>query len=297
MLAIDLGGTKISGAIVDSDYQILHEITVPSRDSIEGIADPNLQRTKELIRDLCQVARERSIPISMGCAGFPEYVNLRGELTTRDNIDWVIQPQLDFEQLTGFKWLAQSDVRCAGEAEAFLGAGKDTADFVYLTISSGISHTHFLNGQAVTGADGEAIGFGLIEIEVDGEKVLLENYASGLGISRRYARGSNDFSVDAKQLMTLLGADERAYEIVASATNLLGKEIGNLAKELKTEKIVIGGGLWLGSEEFRKLTIASFQVTCRTNSYEARIVNAEVANSGVIGAAIYAFAADASANN
>ena len=295
VLAIDLGGTKISGAIVNSDLGIVFESTVPSRDSIEGIADPNLNRTKELIGSLCDFARDNKILLSSGCAGFPEYVNLQGELTTRDNIDWGLQPQDDFKALTGFNWLAQSDVRCAGLAEATLGAGRNSQNFVYVTVSSGISHTHFLEGIAISGPNGEAIGFGLLEIEVSGKKVLLENYCSGLGIARRYAKEFGDFSIDAKALLGLVEVDAKACGVVASATQVLGEELAKLALELETSAIVMGGGLWLGSQAYRELTMNSFHRACETLENEAIVVNAEMRNSGVIGAAIYAFDADKSA--
>ncbi len=295
MLALDLGGTKICGAIVNSDLDIIYETTIPSRDSIAGIADPNLDRTKNLILSLCDIAQSKNISLTRGCAGFPEYVNLEGELTTRDNIDWKLQPQIDFNALTGIPWLAQSDVRCAGIAEAGAGAGRDLDDFIYVTVSSGISHTHFLEGKAITGLHGDAIGFGLIEIEVSGDKVVLENYCSGLGISRRFAEKSNDFSIDAKALLGLIDNDADARQIVISATEVLGKELANLALDLDSSTIVIGGGLWLGSQAYRELTFKSFYHTCESLGLNASVVDAEVNNSGVIGAAIYALEADSSA--
>ena len=45
----------------------------------------------------------------------------------------------------------------------------------------------------------------------------------------------------------------------------------------------------MGSQVYRELTLKSFQISCETLGIEAIVVNAEVKNSGVIGAAIYAF--------
>lgn len=290
VLAIDLGGSKISGAIVDSSFSLVDQKSVPSRKSIQGIADPHLSATRALITELCSEAKERGIDLAYGAAGFPEYVDLEGTLTTRDNIDWRVQPQEDFTLLTGFAWVAQSDVRCAGIAEAQQGAGQGESDFVYVTVSSGISHTHFLEGRAVTGSQGEAIGFGLIEVEISGQSQVLENYCSGLGIARRYAQVAGDYSLDAQSLMEQFEVDTKAREIITTACEVLGVELAKLADQLSTPVIVVGGGLWLGSAQYRELVLQSFEKFCQVLNVRPSIRNAEVEHSGVIGAAIYAFA-------
>lgn len=290
VLAIDLGGSKISGAIVDSDFFVLVQKSIPSRKSIQGIADPQLLGTKNLIAELCARAERDGIVLAIGCAGVPEYVNLEGVLTTADNIDWQVQPQEDFALLTGFPWVAQSDVRCAGIAEAQQGAGQGESDFVYVTVSSGVSHTHFLDGRAVTGSQGEAIGFGLTEVEISGQSHVLENYCSGLGIARRYAKVVGDYSLDAKSLMDRFEVDGKAREIITTACEVLGVELAKLADQLSTPVIVVGGGLWLGSAQYRGLVLESFERFCQGLNISPTIGNAEVEHSGVIGAAIYAFA-------
>lgn len=289
VLAIDLGGSKISGAIISSDFSLPVQKTVPSRQTIQGIADPQLFETKKLILELCSEAKARGIDFAYGAAGFPEYVDLEGTLTTRDNIDWRLQPQEDFSSLTGFPWIAQSDVRCAGIAEARLGAGRAEMDFVYVTISSGISHTHFLDGQAVTGSQGEAIGFGLTEVEISGRAHVLENYCSGLGIARRYAQHSENMSMDAKALTERYEIDATAREIITTASAVLGTEMAKLAYQLSTPVVVVGGGLWLGSRNYRELVVESFEKTMSEMKSVSSVRNAQVEHSGVIGAAIYVF--------
>lgn len=290
VIALDLGGSKITGAIVNSELKILAQKTIPSRETIAGIADPGMVRTKELIAELCAKAISLGIDLVGGVAGFPEYVDLSGMLTSADNIDWKLQPQEDFANLTGFPWIAQSDVRCAGIAEAHIGSGHECSDFVYITVSSGISHTHFLQGRAITGPNGEAIGFGLIEIETPEGKYVLENYSSGLGIARRYARSSNDFTSDAKSLVGRFDDDGVAREIISSASTVLGVEMARLAAQLPTQVLVVGGGLWLGSSLYRELTTTSFHAASQNIGIDSEIRSATVEHSGVIGAAIYAFA-------
>ncbi len=289
VIAIDIGGTKISGALVDPQLQILHQITIPSREGVIGVADPGLVRTHGVITDLLDLAKMHGIEVSQGAAGFPEYVTLDGSLTTRDNIDWQGQPKQEFAEISGFPWIIESDVRCAGTAEARIGAGKDFSDFVYITVSSGISHTHFLGGSAQPGSDGSAIGFGVHELLLEGETRSLESYASGLGIARRYALVSGHDSAHAPEVFAQYDTDNDAHRIVKSAAEILGSEIAKFAWEMRTHYIVIGGGLWLGSDLYRSLVRNAFNRELQVRAHSAQIVEATVADSGVIGAAIYAF--------
>jgi len=58
---------------------------------------------------------------------------------------------------------------------------------------------------------------------------------------------------------------------------------------LDPEKIVIGGGLWLGSELYRKLVIASYADNASKRRPAPKILNARTgATAAVIGAAIAA---------
>ncbi len=289
VIAIDIGGTKINGALVDERFQILHQIIAPSRDGVIGIADPGLTRTESVIRELLEIARSEGIDVKEGAAGFPEYVTLDGTLLTRENIDWQGQPKQEFAEISGFPWIIESDVRCAGTAEARIGAGKDFSDFVYITVSSGISHTHFLGGCAQPGSDGSAIGFGVHELLLEGQIRSLESYASGLGIARRYALVSGHDSAHAPEVLAQYDTDNDAHRIVKSAAEILGSEIAKFAWEMGTHYIVIGGGLWLGSDLYRSLVRDAFNRELQVRAHSAQIVEAIVADSGVIGAAIYAF--------
>lgn len=288
VLAIDVGSSKISGAIVDKDLKILHKELIASRDSVTGLADQNLERTKTMINSLKKIADKEGISIFSAAAGFPEYIDLDGNLTSRDQIDWKIQPSMDFPQILRVPWTIQSDVRCAGIAEARVGSGKNESDFVYITISTGISHTHFIGGKPISGFDGRAIGFGVIEIDTGMGVMPLENFSSGLGIARRYSAITGDTTINAKSLFDDYKGNSLATEIIESAAAILGREIAIFVNSLPTKVIVIGGGLWMGSAIYRDLVLTSFQKISQELGYNGNILSAAVSDAGVIGTAIYA---------
>ena len=52
VLAVDVGATKIHGGILDENLKIIHEEKIASRESLLGLADQGLRRTKNTIANL-----------------------------------------------------------------------------------------------------------------------------------------------------------------------------------------------------------------------------------------------------
>lgn len=285
-LAIDVGASKIAGALIDSGYQILHELVKPARQSLYGHADPDLTITKEIITELIELAKDNGIEVKNGGACFAEYVKPDQLLNSRDQIAWSAQPKDDFAELTGFSWVIESDVRAMALAEAN-AAGLN--DFLFVTVSSGISHSLVINGKPWAGATGEAIGFGVTQIDNSQESPTLEQFSSGMGIARRYQQAVSKDIDGAETVFALYEKDPIANEIIESAANVLGKSLAVVVDYLDPEKIIIGGGLWLGSDIYRKLVIASYETNAAKRRKAPEIINSiGGAKAAVIGAAIAA---------
>lgn len=285
-LAIDVGASKIAGALIDSGYQILHELVKPARQSLYGHADPDLTITKEIITELIELAKDNGIQVKNGGACFAEYVKPDQLLNSRDQIAWSAQPKDDFAELTGFSWVIESDVRAMALAEAN-AAGLN--DFLFVTVSSGISHSLVINGKPWAGATGEAIGFGVTQIDNSQESPTLEQFSSGMGIARRYQQAVSKDIDGAETVFALYEKDPIANEIIESAANVLGKSLAVVVDYLDPEKIIIGGGLWLGSDIYRKLVRASYETNAAKRRKAPEIINSiGGVKAAVIGAAIAA---------
>lgn len=285
-LAIDVGASKIAGALLDDNLKILHELSIAGRGSLYGLADPDLLLTKDLITQLLALAKAENIAVVKAGACFAEYVTPSQELNSRDQIAWNVQPKVDFAALTGLEWTIESDVRAMALAEArFSGL----SNLLFVTVSSGISHALVINGKPWAGATGEAIGFGITQIDNSMESLTLEQFSSGMGIARRY-QGSAQIDVDsAETVFANYRSDEIARNVIDSAAAVLGKSLAALVDYLDPAKIVIGGGLWLGSEVYRKLVLASYTENASKRRIAPEILNAVTgANSAVIGAALAA---------
>ena len=285
-LAIDVGASKIAGALINADFEILHELSIPARQSLYGLADPDLALTKKMITELLEVAKSQGIEVSKGGACFAEYITPDQLLNSRDQIAWSAQPKQDFTNLTGFSWVIESDVRAMALAEAKASSLKD---FLFVTISSGVSHALVINGKPWSGATGEAIGFGITQIDNSQESPILEQYSSGMGIARRYQQVESKDIESAENVFANYNGDKVAKEVIDSAATVLGKSLAAMVDYVDPAKIVIGGGLWLGSEVYRNLVLASYEKNVSKRRKAPEVINSiSGAKAAVIGAAIIA---------
>ena len=285
-LAIDVGASKISGALVGESFEILHNEIVPARTALYGDADPDLAITKALIKALLQVAKEKNLEVTKGGACFAEYVTPDQLLNSKDQIAWSVQPKDDFAALTGFAWTIESDVRAMALAES---RAADVKDFLFVTVSSGISHALVIAGKPWAGATGEAIGFGITQIDNSQESPSLEQFSSGLGIARRYQKVTGADVTSAETVFAQYEKDPNVQEIVDSAASVLGKSLAAMVDYLDPAKIIIGGGLWLGSDLYRNLVLASYEKNVTKRRKAPVVINSVAGNSAaVIGAAIAA---------
>ena len=285
-LAIDVGASKISGALVGESFEILQNEIVPARTALYGDADPDLAITKALIKAMMQVAKEKNLEVTKGGACFAEYVTPDQLLNSRDQIAWSVQPKEDFAALTGFAWTIESDVRAMALAES---RAADVKDFLFVTVSSGISHALVIGGKPWAGATGEAIGFGITQIDNSQESPILEQFSSGLGIARRYQKATGTDVTSAEIVFAQYEKDPIAKEIIGSAAAVLGKSLAAMVDFLDPAKIVIGGGLWLGSDLYRGLVLASYEKSVTKRRKAPEVVNSVAGNNAaVLGTAIAA---------
>ena len=170
ILGIDIGGSGIKGAIVDTATGELKSerirLVTPQPATPEAVA----QTLKELVD---QIGYKGPI----GC-GFPARV-INGEVLTAANIDksWInVKVEDLFSKVTGQKVFVANDADVAGLAELTFGAVKDyKGPVLFLTIGTGIGSALFINGQMYPNTE-----FGQIKFKGD----IAEHYCSDAGRER-----------------------------------------------------------------------------------------------------------------
>ena len=144
VLGIDIGGTGIKGAPVDTVKGVLLDerfrVLTPHPATPEAVADA-----------VAEVAKNFKWKGRISC-GFPAVVK-KGVILTAANVDksWVgTDAKALFEKATGCKTTITNDADAAGIAELEFGAGRGHHDLVLMvTLGTGIGTALFVNRQLV----------------------------------------------------------------------------------------------------------------------------------------------------
>lgn len=142
MLGIDIGGSGIKGAMVDTtagDF-LTDRLRVPT---------PQPSKPKPVLNAVKQIVRHFDWQGPIGCT-FPAVVQ-RGVTLTAANVheDWIgTDARSLLEKRTGNPVAVLNDADAAGIAEMKFGAGRDRSGLVIiLTLGTGIGSAVFINGQ------------------------------------------------------------------------------------------------------------------------------------------------------
>ena len=262
-IGIDIGATKVLGGVVNvGTGNVLHSEEIaarPQRDPVTVLDDIVGLATR--MRD---AAENASLTVQGLGVGIAEIVDPSGNITTRDTFDWLDQPIAARFVKIASPVVVESDVRAAACAEARFGAGRDLNTFAYVTIGSGISSCLMIDGNPLVGHTGSAIVLSSATTQEHcplcgkTHAFCLEDYASGLGLTRRYAEVTSREINRAEEVFDAAAAgDDEATHIIKSAARALGKNIAQLTNLFDPAAIVLGGGLGLVSGLYRDTLIAS----------------------------------------
>jgi glucokinase len=243
VIAVDLGGSSMKGAIVSESGRTLTTETraTPGADVVDALF--------ELVRHLADTAAAHGHRVAAAGVVTPGMVDeTSGSVVYASNLDWrdvplrdLLSARLEFPVAVGH------DVRAAGLAEQLLGAARGSRDFVLVPIGTGVAAALVTAGHTITGALGAGGEVGHIPVVPGGEvcpcgqRGCLEVYASGGGVARRYAaRGGAALS--SRDIVSRLGSDPLADEVWGDAVRVLSQGLAILTLLLDPREIVIGGG-------------------------------------------------------
>ncbi|MFM7014360.1 MAG: ROK family protein [Actinomycetota bacterium] len=305
-IGIDIGGTKIAGALVDSTGEVLRELKVPSP------IDSSAAMVEAIVSLINQLAKgEKVVGAGVAAAGFLSAD--REIMYHAPNIAaWRNEP---LKKLIATKVevpvLLENDANAAGWAEFQFGAGKDVSSMIMLTIGTGVGGAVITGGNLIQGGFGIAGELGHVLVEPGGNlcgcglKGCLETYASGTALlkSARELASSND--PKGKRLRELQEQDgelsgERVYQailegddgavgLVNRLAEYLGLSIGAIfVPVLDPQLAVIGGGVSAAGEvllkPIREATLRN--LPAKGFRPEIQVVSAKYLNqAGLIGAA------------
>ena len=248
-LAIDLGGTKASFAVIDSKGAVLSRSKRPSH---EGGATVTFEALAASAADTVRAAglgwgdvRGAGLVVpgiynpATGRAWAP---NLWGpdEIPLRD----ALAPRLPVPVVI------DSDRSGYVLGEQWQGAARGSRDVVFLAVGTGIGAGILSDGRLVRGSGGIAGAVGWFALdprwrEDYGRVGAFEAEAAGPGLARRLGAASAEAVADAAR-----GGDPAARRAVGETVEWLAMGIANLISTLNPQVVVLGGGLMLAADLF-----------------------------------------------
>lgn len=251
VLALDLGGTKIRGALVHGTeaprLERVTEVPTPATAGREAI----LAAAAELAEQIRSGATVRAVGLSS--AGVIDSDRGRVTHATASLTGWAgTDLRTPLAERFGVPVSVLGDVHAHGLGEARFGTGRDRASMLLIAVGTGIGGCHVVEGRTVLGAHGAAGHVGHVPVpEAEGVPCPcgrtghLEGLASGPGILQLARRLGADASLrDGRALAAAAAAGEgpahEAYRIAGLAT---GRAIGALLNVLDPEVVALTGGV------------------------------------------------------
>ena len=193
-IGVDIGGTKILGAVVDARGTVLGEHRIPSPSGWDEMRDAIVS----VVRELRTIAAEVST-VGVGAAGM---VDLDGMIHYAPNVPGfrTVPVQAALAEATGMFTVVDNDANAAAFAELELGVAAGMRDAMVITLGTGIGGGVIVDGKVLRGAHGFAAEIGHFQIDANGpmcacgERGHWEAMASGnaLGRMAREAAGAGD---------------------------------------------------------------------------------------------------------
>lgn len=303
-VGIDIGGTKIAGALVNREGKLLKELRVPT-----PATDPDaiVDAVVGLIKTLSE--GEDVAAAGVAAAGFIDAD--QANIVYAPNIGWRNEHfKAKLEAKLDIPVFIENDANAAGWAEFRHGAGRGYKHMVMLTIGTGVGGAVVADSRLLRGGFGIAGELGHMRLIEDGiacgcgNKGCLESYGSGTALlksAKALAASGDAAGARLRELEAQFGeltgsqvyqaiqeGDAGSLALLGQLGTYIGTAIGSLVAVLDPEVVVIGGGVSAAGDllldPIREAYLA--HLPARGFRPELKIVAAQFLNdAGLVGAA------------
>jgi glucokinase len=313
-LGVDLGGTTLRAAVVDTETGELTGQKETQTLAREGHAAVMARMAGLIEAVIVESGYPRAVINGVGI-GVPGMLDLEhGTVLFLPNLpgNWLNVPlQKVIEERTGLATHLLNDVRSMTLGEWKHGAGRGVDSIACFAIGTGVGGGLVINGQLNLGIGGSAGELGHQIIDMNGPRCgcgsrgCLEVFASGPAIAAMGVKAvMQGLTTSIGQLVdydlnritpkvicqAALEGDAVAREIYAKAGYYLGVAISNVLVVVGSRKVIIGGGVaQAGDLLFEPIRRVVLELVHIMPASQVAIVPAELGTkAGLIGAAIWA---------
>jgi len=249
VIAVDLGGTKLSAAVVDAKGTVSgrRKVAVASAD-LRASVDQIVQVVDELRnaeRVSCDAIRALGVVVPgiyFAATGEAWAPNLWGHAN--------VPLRAELERELRLPIIIDSDRAGYVTGESWLGAARGLSDVVFLAVGTGIGAGIISGGRLVRGAADISGAVGWFALnprfrEIYREVGCWEAEAAGPGLARRMNLVSAEEVVSRARR-----GDSDARASVEESAMYLGMGIANIVSILNPQMVVLGGGLMQAADLF-----------------------------------------------
>lgn len=262
-LALDIGGTKLAAGLVRPDGGVVGQDSIPTRGT--GTAEAlfaDLIALADRVLASAGVQPSELAGIGVGCGGpmvYPE-----GVVSPLNIPAWRDFPlRAALQERYRRPALVDNDAKALALGEHWVGAGRGARCLLGMVVSTGVGGGIVEDGRLIHGVRGNAGHVGHVIAFPGGPPCgcgalgCVEGIASGSGLARRARLAQTqgllsdlpDDPTGEDVVMAARAGEPTAARLVEEAGIAVGRGIAAAAALLDLDRIVIGGGVALGTGE------------------------------------------------
>ncbi len=262
-ICLDVGGTKVLGAIFNEKDQIIYRLKKRSKSGGDGSADVEkviISVVNEMISE--SGIDKKKLNAVASCA--PGVIDQeKGIVLFTPNLPWRNYDMASsMRKEFGVPFYVGNDVNLGVLGEYHFGAGKGYKNIVGFFVGTGMGGGLILNGKLFTGHQFKAAEYGHMILDPEGplcncgQRGCLEAFSSKQGMTaymrQQISRGRESVMAEAiadgvfrsKKLVRAIEAgDQVAMEAVDRACHWLAVATGNLINTISPDLVLYGGGV------------------------------------------------------
>jgi glucokinase len=302
-IGIDIGGTKIAGALVSDEGEILSE-----RRTATPAGDANA--IVDAVVDMITGLAEGTDVVAAGVAA-PGFIDAaQSTVYYTPNIPWRNEPlRARLLERLDLAITVDNDANAAGWAEFRFGAGRLYSDMTMLTIGTGVGGAIVTEDRLFRGGFGAGAEIGHLRVVPGGlpcgcgARGCIEQYGSGrallrmaneiadvggIGLALADERSKTGTLTGDQVGVLIAGGDPGALQALRELGGWLGEACASLAAVLDPQVFIFGGGVAVAGDLLLDPIREAFLSHLPARGYhpEPKFATAElVNNAGVVGAA------------
>jgi glucokinase len=287
-IGIDLGGTHIKGALLESATgTLVRTCSVPTGDGEwSGLEPLFAHRVRDLVHGLEAIAGGRALAVGL-CA--PGIAHAEGRY-----IDWMPGRMQGLEK---FDWPAflEREVRVLNDAhaallgEAWVGSAQGCEDVIMLTLGTAVGGAILSGGKLLRGHIGRGGHLGHISLHADGEPDAFKtpgSLDSFLGNRTLLQRTEGHYDSTEALVSAALAGESQAQTVWDTSVRRLAVAVASLINVLDPERVILGGGIAAGAGDRLLTPLQAYldQYEWRPGGHRVRLMLASAGEwAGAIG--------------